>query len=318
MAREASITQEQVNAAADAIRAGGAKPTARAIRDHLGTGSMATVLKLLQVWQSGQVKPAAQDVTLPPALTRALVDFIGQEVATAKAGLESDLVTAQQAQADMIAESERQAGTIEAQAEVIEGLQSDKASLVGKLGQLEADLSGVKEEAASERQAAENARTELAKAQLRLEAMPRLEADLDAIRAELAQERAARVAAEQKAAVLGAEKTAIQGKAEYLQTRLAKAEKDLSAAAERAQELNQDLTNTKVQVQACQARLEAAARDLEASEKSVTRARDAERKSSDEAAELRGVVVRMEKQLGERGRGLEIRRKNKSPGTTGS
>jgi len=78
MAREATITQEQVNAAADAIRASGAKPTARAIRDQLGSGSMATVLKFLQVWQAGQVKPAAQDVTLPPALTRRLVDFIGR------------------------------------------------------------------------------------------------------------------------------------------------------------------------------------------------------------------------------------------------
>ena len=111
MAREATITQEQVNAAADAIRASGTKPTARAVREAVGGGSMATVLKLLQVWQSGQVRVEEGPVVLPAGLQRALVDFIGQEVASAKTDLQSDLVVAQQANSDLIAESERQAST---------------------------------------------------------------------------------------------------------------------------------------------------------------------------------------------------------------
>lgn len=53
MAREATIGQEEVNAVADSIRAAGIKPTAQTIREGLGRGSMATVLRLFHVWQSG-------------------------------------------------------------------------------------------------------------------------------------------------------------------------------------------------------------------------------------------------------------------------
>ena len=207
MAREATITQEQVNAAADAIRASGTKPTARAVREAVGGGSMATVLKLLQVWQSGQVRVEEGPVVLPAGLQRALVDFIGQEVASAKTDLQSDLVVAQQANSDLIAESERQASTIELQAENLETLQAEKAELAGRLAQVESDLARATDDIANERQASEHARTELAKAELRLEALPRIEAEADRLRGELAGERTAKVAAEQAAAV-AAEKVA--------------------------------------------------------------------------------------------------------------
>ncbi|WP_455289003.1 DNA-binding protein [Cupriavidus necator] len=36
MGREATITQEQVNAAADGLRAAGQRPTVRAVRERLG------------------------------------------------------------------------------------------------------------------------------------------------------------------------------------------------------------------------------------------------------------------------------------------
>ena len=57
----------------------------------------------------------------------------------------------------------------------------------------------------------EEAKTELAKAQLRLEAMPRLEADLVAVREVLETERKARQQAEQSAAVLAARGPAPKG-----------------------------------------------------------------------------------------------------------
>ncbi|MHB1358282.1 MAG: DNA-binding protein [Rhodocyclaceae bacterium] len=291
MAREATITQEQVNAAADAIRASGAKPTARSIRDQLGTGSMATVLKFLQVWQSGQVRPAAQDVTLPAGLTRALVDFIGQEVAQARAGLEADLATAQQASADLIAESERQAVTIESQAEALDLAHSEKAELQGKLGQMESDLATTRDEAARERQAAEAARTDLAKAQLRLEALPRIETEADRLRGELEAERRARTDAEQRAAVLAS-------KVEYEVNLRTKAEADLvehvrmaEDAAKQAWASAEALGNERVAVQAAQARLEAAAREQADAKKEAEAARTAAKKAGEEAAELRGQLT---------------------------
>ncbi|MDZ4255482.1 MAG: DNA-binding protein [Sulfuritalea sp.] len=224
MARETTLTQEQINAAADAIRADGGKPTARAVRERIGSGSMATILKFLQAWQGGQIKPAEQGVTLPPALQRALVDFIGQEVASARAGIEAELVTAQTALADLINESERQASTIELQAQALEASSAAQAEQAGRMGQLESDLARATDDAQQERLAAEAARTELAKALLRLEAMPRLERELDTLRADLADERQARTHAEQAAAVAIAEHKASERRAIELQERAARSE----------------------------------------------------------------------------------------------
>jgi colicin import membrane protein len=288
MAREATITQEQLNAAADFIRAGGGKPTARAIRDQLGTGSMATVLKYLQVWQASQVKPAVQDVTLPAPLTRALVDFIGREVAGARAELDAELVTARDNQKELIAESERQAAMIEAQTETIELTHVEKSELSGKVGQMEADLAATRVEATAERQAAEGARTELAKAQLRLEALPRIEAEVNRLRGELEAERQMRTDAEQKAAVLAGKmeyEADLRKKAEVKVIELVKAAEE---AVKRAVATAEVLGNERVSVQSSQARLETVLRELDDARKVTTSALDAAKKSGEEAAELRG------------------------------
>lgn len=286
MAREASVTQEQINATADAIRATGAKPTARAVRDQIGSGSMATILRLLQVWQAGQIKPAEQVVMLPPALQRALVDFIGQEVATAKAGLEADLVGCQGAQADLICESERQASTIELQAEALEASQAVQAGQAGRMGQLEADLSRAGDDVHQERLAAEAARTELAKALLRLEGVPRLEADLTAARAELATERQARAAGEQAAAVAIAELKASERRAGELEQRVANAEaqiKELRAANKAAAAEAREAT-------------QAQAHELGAVRASLDEAREALGAERVEATQLRGRLATFEAQ----------------------
>lgn len=201
MGRESVITQEEVNVVADQLRATGAKPTARAVREALGGGSMATVLKHLQVWQGRQVRPPETQAVLPVGLQRALVDFIAQEVASAKVTLETDLVTAQQANQDLIAESERLAAALEREQSAVEALQAEKAELSGRLGQLTKDLDDVRAEAAAQREAAEHARTEKAKLELRLEGVPRLEAEIERLKAALESERSAKVVAEQEAAV---------------------------------------------------------------------------------------------------------------------
>jgi len=187
MVREATITQEQVNAAADALRATGTRPTVRAVRERLGSGSNATVMRLLEAWKGGQVHQPEAPIALPPALQRSLVEFIGQAVSEGKLTLEADLVDMQQANADLVVESERQAATVEEQQAEIERVQSERDALAGRLEQLDADLLVARGDAEKERAAAETARTALAKAELRLEAMPRLEADLAAVRAELEQ-----------------------------------------------------------------------------------------------------------------------------------
>lgn len=262
MAREASITQEQVNAAADFIRAAGGKPTARAVREQLGTGSMATVLKLLQAWHGGQVQPVAQAVTLPPTLTRALVDFMAQEVAAAKTGLEAELAEAQKTQGDLIAENERQASTIEAQGDALDQAAAEKAVMAGKIGQMESDLAQARDEMLRERQAAEAARTDLAKAQLRLEAMPRLEAELERLREALTIEKDARAKADQEAAVARARLEEIKERCCQEKTQAERCEALLLDARAKAEKATQDLLDARLQSVEAQARADVLAREL--------------------------------------------------------
>lgn len=297
MAREASITQEQVNAAADAIRAAGEKPTARAVREQLGTGSMATVLKLWQNWQARQLKPAEQALVLPPALQRALLDCIGQEVSAARAGLEADLVASQQAQADLIKECERQTGTIELQTEALQAAQETQAAQAGRMGQIEADLSKATSEAQRERQAAELARTELAKVQLKLEAMPKLEAEIAALRTELAAEHLARTAAEQMAAVVSARLEASERRAgdieadrRKLEVRIVESLKAGETAAAEAKKTAQELATANGATRTLEAKLESAMRELEATKVAISTAQIAATKAGQEAAELRGQI----------------------------
>lgn len=201
MAREPNITQEQVSRAAGSIRDTGSRPTARAIRERLGTGSMATVLKYLQAWQDAQVRPAETPVTLPVVLQRGLLDFVAAEVERNKAELLAELDIANQANADLIQECERQGLAVDNLTASLEAAHGEKAVLAGRLAQVEAERDSARQDALSERQAAETARTEHAKALLRLEAMPRLENEIDELRKMLDTERDARVNAEQASAV---------------------------------------------------------------------------------------------------------------------
>lgn len=200
MPREASITYDQVAAIADAIKASGAKPNPRLIRERHGSGSLGTIHKLFQQWEAGQSRQIEAALALPPALQRAILDFMAQELATARAELEAKLLDAQQAANDLAAENERQGNHIEALETTVEDLQGEKATLAGRVAQLETDLASARDEAARERQAAEAARTELAKAQLRLEAMPILEKENERLQAALDAERTARTNAERQAA----------------------------------------------------------------------------------------------------------------------
>lgn len=288
MARESTISQDQVNAIANAMRAEGNKPTARAIRDQLGTGSMATILKHFQIWQSSQVKAAETPVTLPPGLQRALVDFVAQEIAAAKADLHADLVAVQQANGDLIAESERQSVTIEQQGGDIEVLSAEKAELSGRLSQMDNDLNIARNEAAAERLAAENARTELAKAQLRLETMPRLEADIDRLRADLEKERTVRIEAEQAAAVFAAKLEAEVKARNLADVALNDAMKRSEEAAQRAVATIEALGNERVALKGAQARLDALARELEDAKKEVKESRASAKEAGETAAALRG------------------------------
>lgn len=230
MGREPAIKQDEVNAVAEQLRSAGVKPTARAIRETLGMGSMATVLKYLQVWQSHQVRSPDTPAVIPQALQKALVDFIAQEVTTAKATVEADLAAAQQSNHDLISESERLAVELEREQASVQSLQAEKAGLSGRLSQLTSDLEEAKAIAVTERTAAEQARTENAKLELRLEGMPRLESEIERLKAALEAERSGKAAAEQQAAVALARLEKTQEQVDDLLSRMRATEDRLDRA----------------------------------------------------------------------------------------
>ena len=59
------ITQEQVNAAADALVAAGEKPTVEKVRAALGTGSPNTVTRMLDAWRGGLAERLQKVLHLP-------------------------------------------------------------------------------------------------------------------------------------------------------------------------------------------------------------------------------------------------------------
>ncbi len=203
MARESNITYEQVATTADNLKAQGEKPTSRAVRELLGTGSMATVCKFLQQWKAGQTRQGqAADDTIDPSVARAISANIAAKIQTATSEATASLADMQAELDSVILENERQANeindlTVEAAYHKEEG-----AKLAGQIQQLSADLIRTTSELDAERQAAEQARIQLAKSELRLEAVPRIEADIEKVSAELALERKASAAAREEAAEL--------------------------------------------------------------------------------------------------------------------
>ena len=194
MSRAPTITLEQVTKVADEMKSHGEVPTARSIRAVLGTGSMATVLKLFQLWQATNFDEIIDiNQSIEPSLLRAIGDSIISKARdmTSEA---SKKVTELRAEVDeMIFENESQTEEIKRCEEVIEKKSSEWAALndnygelLGRAHQLESELARVVTDVSIERHATEMARIELAKAGVRLETMAKIELELEKSRAELA------------------------------------------------------------------------------------------------------------------------------------
>ena len=202
MPRDPSITQEQVNAAADTLVADGERATARAVRDRVGGGSMGTIVALLRTWKALRSKPVASG-QLSETVTKALLNYVHVEVASARAALQAKLDEAEGELDDVARELERQNAGLSARDAAIKDLEAKLAAADARAQQIGQELADARDELAQERQLAERARTDLAVAQARLEALPRLERDLGLCTA-------ARVDAERQVAVLSTQKEALE------------------------------------------------------------------------------------------------------------
>lgn len=304
------IVYEQVAAAADALKAQGQRPTIDAVRMHLGTGSKSTIHRYLRQWEDSRPPVAAAPVEMPTAIHAAIVEEIRRAVTETRAIFEQQLAEIRVTADELAQLNEDLEATNDALTEKLEQEQTDNQQLVGRLDATNREIDQIKKDAAAqvaeireqaagqiaearadalrEREAAELARQALARADLRLEAMPRLENDIDILRAEIAQERAGRQQAEQNAAVLAAKFEAAQNIVAREQSRADKLEVKLTDVERAATQTMQELTNARVQAQAQQTALDAAAREVEASKTAVKDARAEAKKAGEEAAELRG------------------------------
>jgi DNA repair exonuclease SbcCD ATPase subunit len=216
MAREATITREQVFGVCDTLTAKNVRPTLRTVREHLGSGSNLTINRFVNEWKSGHTAPAVAASALPPSLQRSIAEFFAAEMAAARAPLEIEIAEQQQTNHDLAAENERQGAEIEALQATVESLAGAKSAAEAKAAMLADALATEKENVLRERAAVEQAHVELAKDKLRLESMPDLKKELEDLRAELEQERQKRIDAEKQLAVSEAlrAQTAEKGKAQ--------------------------------------------------------------------------------------------------------
>ncbi|MDO9152044.1 MAG: DNA-binding protein [Methylotenera sp.] len=298
MARESTITFEQVAAVAGSIKAHGGKATMRNVRESLGSGSMATILKFLQQWQGGQLRQSqAIDDAMDPSIARAISNQIASKVQEATANTTAQLADLQIETDTLIAENERQAADIDLQATELSALQEQYAALAGRTQQLETEATRTAAALVTERQAAESARVELAKAELRLEAVPRIEAEIEKVRAELLEARAQSAKLHEEAAVATAKLESEFNLRQSISTQLTEATANAAEAVKRAIANAEALSHENVSVQTHQARLEDAARELATANETVNTVRAEAKKAGEEAAELRGQLIAVSKPL---------------------
>ncbi len=290
------ITFEQVSAVADAIAARGDRPTLRGVRAELGSGSMGTIQKHLAAWQGQRRQIVTSTATLPTEIQRVILSEIEREVDAARAELEAELAAIKGDRDTLADDNESQAEQIEQQTARLDEIEATSQQQAGRIAQLESDLETAWQATERERGVAEQARQALAKAELRLEALPKVEAEIERLRAALEASHARATTAEQLAAVTAEKLAGVEARLADAQVReqqtavkLAEAEKSGKAVAEERDHFRYRFMEN-----------ESKARELEKEAKTATaRVTAAEQRAGEAervAAELRGKLAAIETQ----------------------
>ena len=298
----AVITQDSVYAAAEALEARGARVSVRTIRDHLGGGSPNQITPLLASWRAKKPQVAQAAIQLDPRIGQLIAEQV--QVAAGEAARRADERATEAEDTLQLCQQENAelAEQLVAATTALDDVRAQREQQAGTITELREDLARTRKEAleeieatdtraARERESAEQARTALAKAELRLEALPHLEAEIERLQAALEQARTGRQAAEQQAAVLTALEAAAIARADDLTARLATQEAAargsitelagrLDAAEKRALEAAQEAkAQAAAAVEASKAglaaatQLEAAQRELEGLREALTEAK---------------------------------------------
>lgn len=198
------VTFESTSAVADSIVATGDRPTLRSVRSILGTGSLSTVSKHLTKWHDERRPATVHTIELPQSVQRVLLDEIARQIASASLENARELDEAKSARDALVDESQQFASELDGANKQISELETALATQAGVLEQLKADTAVAAERERDSAGRAERFTRDLARAELRLEAVPRIEADLADARGQLETEWELRGVLEQKVARLEA------------------------------------------------------------------------------------------------------------------
>lgn len=176
MARISTISIEQVTEAANRIQALGITPTTRNVREVVGGGSMGTILKHFQQWQSGimQTKTVISE-TLDPSIVQVINGYIAEQVQEARADLTAQLAEKESDASMLLKEYEQLTDEMAVQANILSALQLQYAELNGRFQQQEIENGKLLADLMDERQSGENLKIALGIAGQQLEEIPRYE-----------------------------------------------------------------------------------------------------------------------------------------------
>jgi len=241
----ATVTQDAVYAAAEALEARGQRVSVRTIRDHLGGGSPNQITPLLSAWRAKKPQVAQTDIQLDPRIGQLIAEQV--KVAAGEAARRADERASEAEDTLQLCQQETAELTeqLAAVTSSLDDVRAQREQQAGTITELREDLTRTRKEALEEieaadakadreRESAELARTALAKAELRLEALPRLESEIERLRVALEQAQAGRQLAEQQAAVLVAQEAAASARVADLAKRLEVAEKRAQEATAEA------------------------------------------------------------------------------------
>ena len=271
----AIVSFETVAAAAEALKISGQSPSVRNVTAKLGGGSPNSVLQHLNEWKAGRPVVRAAETALDSRITSAIADQMQRIASEAAAAAEEraksvadDLQMLSEAQhaaeqqiALLIQERDAALELAHGQTQTIETAKADAERL-----KQAADKNAIalRNDVDKERARQEQASAALARAEVRLEAIPGLQEEINHLRTALEREQKTRVQAEQAAAVASA--------------RLLDAEKRAESAHEQAVDAAKQAEKTVVHL----------TNKLEKSEKDLEKSRESVRLVGEQAAELRG------------------------------
>lgn len=163
------VTFEQVSAAADALAGEGKIPSITAVREKLGTGSPNTIHAHLKTWREARPVARAEAVELPADLRNAIAHEMQKAASAARAEVQELLVQAQAEAAELARAGEELEVERDQLTEQVLVLTTERDTLLGKSHEQATALMEAAQRIEREQQAAEAARIELAKAQLKID-----------------------------------------------------------------------------------------------------------------------------------------------------